>query len=393
MSENKFIPLNKPFYSGREFSYIQQAMSQNKISGNGVFTKKCHHFFEENLNFKKVLLTTSCTDALEMAALLIKISPGDEVIVPSFTFPSTANAFILRGAKIVFADSEPKTPNIDASKIRSLITNKTKAIIPVHYAGMACDMDVIMQIAKDHNLFVVEDAAHAIDSYYKKRLLGQIGHLATFSFHESKNISSGEGGLLAINDKKFIFRSEILWEKGTNRLAFFRGEINKYRWVDIGSSFLPSDVTAALLYAQLEELETIQRKRIQVWNHYFEDLTPLAKMGYFSLPQIPPYATNNAHLFYILCRSQKERHSLMEFLKTRQILAIFHYLALHRSPFYRKKHDGRKLPFCDFYSRCLLRLPLYCDLSSDDVTYIIQSITDFYQMSTRPAPNQLMCNR
>lgn len=383
------LPFNKPYRSGKELFYIQQAFNHGKISGNGVFTKKCHHFFEENLNFKKTLLTTSCTDALEMASLLIGIHPGDEVIVPSFTFPSTANAFVLRGAKIVFADSESTTPNLDASKIRSLITKKTKAILPVHYAGVACAMDEIMKIAKEHHLFVVEDAAQAIDSYYKKRPLGQIGHLAAFSFHETKNISSGEGGLLAINDKKFVFRSEILWEKGTNRAAFFRGEVNKYGWVDIGSSFLPSDVIAALLYAQLEELESIQRKRVEIWNWYSEGLRSLEQEGYCSLPHIPPYATNNGHLFYILCRSMKERQDLIGFLKAQGISAIFHYLPLHRSPFYRKKHDGRKLPYCDFYSRCLLRLPLYYDLEREDVADIVRAITEFYQMGVTPCPKYL----
>jgi dTDP-4-amino-4,6-dideoxygalactose transaminase len=380
MTKNRVIPFNKPYFPGKEFSYIRQALTQGKISGNGVFTKKCHQFFQEVCGFNKVLLTTSCTDALEMSAILAEISPGDEVIVPSFTFPSTANAFVLRGAKIVFADSETTNPNLDVSKICSLITKKTKAIVPVHYAGVACDMDPIMEIAASHNLLVIEDAAQAITSYYKKRLLGTIGQLSAFSFHETKNISSGEGGMLAINDRNFAFRSEVIWEKGTNRAAFFRGEVNKYGWVDVGSSFLPSDLTAALLYAQLENLKSIQRKRLQIWHRYFEGLSSLAKEGYFSLPFIPPYATNNAHMFYVICRTQRERQNLIAFLKQNGILAVFHYLSLHRSDFYRTKHDGRNLRNCDFYSRCLVRLPLYCALSKEDIAYVIEKITEFFKL-------------
>jgi dTDP-4-amino-4,6-dideoxygalactose transaminase len=378
MSKTKVIPFNRPYFPGKEFSYIRQAMSHGKISGNGLFTKKCHQFFQESCGFNKVLLTTSCTDALEMSAILAEISPGDEVIVPSFTFPSTANAFVLRGAKIVFADSETTNPNLDVSKIESLIAKKTKAIVPVHYAGVACDMDAIMTLAASYNLLVVEDAAQAINSYYKNRLLGTIGQLSAFSFHETKNISSGEGGMLAINDRNFAFRSEVIWEKGTNRSAFFRGEVDKYGWIDIGSSFLPSDLMAALLYAQLENLKSIQRKRVQIWRRYFEGLNSLAKEGYVSLPFIPPYATNNAHMFYLICRTQRERQALIAFLKQNGILAIFHYLPLHKSDFYRKKHDGRNLRNCDFYSRCLVRLPLYCNLSKDDVAYVIEKITEFF---------------
>ena len=253
------IPFNKPFLTGKEAHYLYQAVSSGKISGNGMFTKKCHDFFEEKYGFKKVLLTTSCTDALEMAAILLDIKEGDEVIMPSYTFVSSANAFVLRGAKIVFADSSAENPNLDATKIEALITPKTKAIVPVHYAGIACDMDMIMDIAHRHNLSVVEDAAQAIDSFYNGRPLGTIGHLAAFSFHETKNIISGEGGMLAINDERFLRRAEIIWEKGTNRAEFFRGEVNKYGWVDIGSSFLPAEIIAAFLYAQLESLETIQQ--------------------------------------------------------------------------------------------------------------------------------------
>ncbi|HEY5235121.1 MAG TPA: dTDP-4-amino-4,6-dideoxygalactose transaminase [Rhabdochlamydiaceae bacterium] len=372
------IPFNKPHYAGKELSYIRQAIKFGKISGDGLFTKKCYQFFQERYGFNKILLTTSCTDALEMSAILAGISPGDEVIMPSFTFPSTANAFVLRGAKIVFADSRRDHPNIDASKIASLITKKTKAIVPVHYAGVACEMDEIMQLAAEHKLYVIEDAAQAMDSYYKSTPLGQIGHFGTFSFHETKNISSGEGGLLSVNKDKYFLRAEIIREKGTNRSAFFRGEVAKYNWVDIGSSFLPSDIIAAVLYAQLEKLETIQRKRLRIWEKYYKGLKPLANAGHFLLPTLPSYATNNAHLFYIVCRSYKERQSLIDFLKQNGISAIFHYLPLHRSDFYRKKHEGPSLPYCDYYSRCLLRLPLFCDLALTSVDYIINKIVQFF---------------
>jgi dTDP-4-amino-4,6-dideoxygalactose transaminase len=372
------IPFNKPHYAGKELSYIRQAINHGKISGDGLFTQKCYQFFLERYGFNKILLTTSCTDALEMSAILAGISPGDEVIMPSFTFPSTANAFVLRGAKIVFADSSRGHPNIDVSKIASLITKKTKAIVPVHYAGVACEMDTIMQLADEHRLYVIEDAAQAMDSYYKNTPLGKIGHFAAFSFHETKNISSGEGGMLSINKDKYFQRAEIIREKGTNRSAFFRGEVAKYNWVDIGSSFLPSDIIAAVLYAQLEKLETIQRKRLRIWEKYYKSLKPLANAGHFALPTLPSYATNNAHLFYIVCPSYKVRQALIEFLKGNGILAIFHYLPLHRSDFYRKKHEGPSLPYCDYYSRCLLRLPLFCDLPLTSVDYIVNKIIQFF---------------
>lgn len=372
------IPLNKPHYNGKELSYIRQVMKTGKVSGDGFFTKKCHQFFQEEFGFMRTLLTTSCTDALEMAAILADISPGDEVIIPSYTFPSSANAFVLRGAKVIFADSYPDHPNMDATKIAPLITKKTKAIVPVHYSGVACDMDTIMEIAKEHSLFVVEDAAQSIDSYYKNRPLGNIGHFGAFSFHESKNISSGEGGLLVMNEEKFFQRAEIIREKGTNRSAFFRGEIAKYSWVDIGSSFLPSDIIAAILFAQLEKLKEIQKKRIRIWNEYYKKLEPLAKLGYFSLPKIASYATNNAHLFYIVCRNLKERQALMDFLKKNGILALFHYLPLHSSLYYKEKHAGKALPNCDYFSRCLVRLPLYCSLQLRQVEGIVKKIIEFF---------------
>ena len=299
------IPFNKPFLTGKETDYITDAVVSGKISGNGKYTQLCQQFFENKFCIKKTLLTTSCTDALEMAAILIDIKEGDEVIMPSYTFVSTANAFVLRGAKIIFADSMPNHPNIDASKIESLITPKTKAIVPVHYAGVACDMDTIMNLAKKYNLFVIEDAAQAIDSYYTgkdgiKKALGSIGHLAAFSFHETKNIIAGEGGMLAINDEQFTERAEIIWEKGTNRSAFFRGEVDKYGWVDIGSSFLPSEIIAAFLWAQLENLEDIQQKRKSHWEQYKLQLENWSRTNEIQLPIIPEYATNNGHMFYIV---------------------------------------------------------------------------------------------
>src|SRR5690606_31234642 len=299
------IPFNKPYLSGKEMHYMYDAVHAGQISGNGKYTRKCQQFLEQRFGFGKVLLTTSCTDALEMAALLIDIQPGDEVIMPSYTFVSTANAFVLRGAKILFADSRPDHPGVDEAQLRSLVSPRTKAIVVVHYAGVACDMDKVMALAEEHGLFVIEDAAHAIDSYYTgkdgvRKPLGSIGHLAAFSFHETKNIISGEGGMLVINDDQFIQRSEIIWEKGTNRSAFFRGEIDRYGWVDLGSSFLPSEIVAAFLFAQLEHLDEIQAKRIELWNLYYKLLKPIAECGFIKLPHVPDYASNNAHIFYII---------------------------------------------------------------------------------------------
>ena len=364
------IPFNKPYLSGNETKYIEDAVKSGKISGNGAYTKKCQTYFEQNFGFKKCLLTTSCTDALEMAAILINIQPGDEVIMPSYTFVSTSNAFVLRGAKIVFADSRKDHPNIDENGIEALITSKTKAIVPVHYAGVACNMEVIMDIANRHNLFVIEDAAQAIDSYFTgkdgvKKALGSIGHLAAFSFHETKNIISGEGGMLAINDSQFCDRAEIIWEKGTNRSAFFRGEVDKYGWVDIGSSFLPSEIIAAFLWAQLENIEKIQDKRKEIWNNYFLKLNDWAHKNKIKLPTIPDYATNNAHMFFLCCDTIEQRNQIIERLKKQNIHPVFHYISLHSSPFYANKHDGRNLPETDRFTNCLLRLPLFFELNSD----------------------------
>lgn len=370
------IDFNRPYLTGREAHYMYQAVMKGKLSGNGEFTKRCQSFFEERYGFKKCLLTTSCTDALEMAAILCDIQPGDEVIVPSYTFVSSALAFVREGAKIVFADSMECNPNIDAEKIEALITPKTKVIVPVHYAGVACDMDKIMEIANKHNLIVVEDAAQAIDSYYKGRPLGSIGHLSAFSFHETKNIIAGEGGMLAINDERFIRRAEIIWEKGTNRAEFFRGEVNKYGWVDTGSSFLPSEVVAAFLWAQLEELDNIQNRRKLLWNKYYELLKPLADKGMFTLPDVPEYATNNAHMFYLVCNNLEERTALIKKIKENGAQAVFHYLSLHSSEYYKDKHDGRELPNCDRYADCLVRLPLFYELEEKQVDYITDVINE-----------------
>lgn len=372
------IPFNKPYLTGPETHYIAEAVQSGKISGDGIFTKKCHAFFEQKFGFQKALLTTSCTAALEMAALLLNLGPGDEVIVPSYTFVSTPNAFVLRGAKIVFADSTALNPNLDVMALESLVTVRTRAIVPVHYAGIACDMDVIRAVADRYGLVVLEDAAQAIDSYYKGRPLGSLGELAAFSFHETKNIISGEGGMLAINDPQFIKRAEIIREKGTNRSAFFRGEIDKYNWVDVGSSYLPSDIIAAFLWAQVEHLEAIQARRRTIWHQYEQGLAWLRPHG-IGLPQLPAYATNNGHLFYLVCRNLAERTALINQLRKENIHAVFHYLSLHRSPFYAAQHDGRSLPWADHYTDCLLRLPLYYELSDSEQQRVLDAIGKFYQ--------------
>ncbi|MEI6949515.1 dTDP-4-amino-4,6-dideoxygalactose transaminase [Paraflavisolibacter sp. H34] len=368
------IPFNKPYLTGKECEYIKEAVSSGKISGDGMFTRKCHEFFERKYGFKKCLLTTSCTDALEMAAILINIQPGDEVIMPSYTFVSTANAFVLRGAKIVFADSRPDHPGIDEDGLEELITPRTKAIVPVHYAGVACDMDKIMRLAEKYNLYVVEDAAQAVDSYYTfpdgtTKPLGAIGHLSAFSFHETKNIISGEGGMLVINDERFIQRAEIIREKGTNRSAFFRGEVDKYGWVDMGSSFLPSEVIAAFLWAQLENLDKIQAKRKFIWESYYNRLSSEAP-GFFQLPLLPDYATNNAHMFYVVFPGLAERTEAIEHCKKHNIHPVFHYLSLHASSFYADIHGDRPLVNSDRYSNCLVRLPLYFELEPSQINLI-----------------------
>ena len=341
------IPFNKPFLSGKETLYIQQAVESGKISGDGSFTKKCHTFFESTFHFKKVLLTTSCTDALEMAAILINIKEGDEVIMPSFTFVSTANAFVLRGAKIIFADSRKDHPGIDEFAIEKLITPKTKAIVVVHYAGVACDMDIIMDLAKKHNLFVIEDAAQAIDSYYKNKPLGSIAHLSAFSFHETKNIISGEGGMLVINDEQFLERAEII-----------------------------RDIIAAFLFAQLENIQKIQDKRKAIWNCYFENLSELKDK--IQLPFIPDFATNNAHMFYLVCKNIEQRDALIAHLKSHDIHSVFHYLSLHKSPFYADKNDDKNLPYSDYYTDGLVRLPFFYELEIEQVKAISKAVLSFF---------------
>lgn len=392
------INFNQPHLTGKEAHYMYEAVYAGKLSGNGRFTKACQAWFEQHYGFRKCLLTTSGTDALEMCAMLCDLKPGDEVIVPSYTFVSTALAFLREGAKVVFADSMKRNPNMDAATLEALITPRTKVIVPVHYAGVACDMDAIMAIANKHHLLVVEDAAQAIDSYYvhhtpytihnEKLPLGGIGHLAAFSFHETKNITAGgEGGLLVVNDERFIRRAEIIWEKGTNRAEFFRGEVNKYGWVDMGSSFLPAEINAAFLYAQLENMDAIQAKRKALWNCYYESLSQLRlsllgenpRKEAFSLPDIPDYATNNGHMFYLVLPDLEKRTGLIAYLKAKGVCAVFHYLSLHSSEYYKDKHDGRALPNCDRYADCLVRLPLFYDLSLDEVNHICDLITTYYQ--------------
>lgn len=370
------IPFNKPYLTGKETQYIEQAVRSGKISGNGLFTQKCQEFFENRFGFKKALLTTSCTDALEMCAILANIQPGDEVIVPSYTFVSTALAFIRQGAKIVFADSRKDHPGIDEDSIEGLISLKTKVIVPVHYAGVACDMDIIMRLSQKYNLLIVEDSAQSIDSYYNGKSLGSIGHLAAFSFHETKNINSGEGGLLAINDDRFIKRAEIIWEKGTNRAEFFRGEVNKYGWVDIGSSFLPSEILAAYLWAQLENMESIQDKRRKLWSLYYEGLKEWSIGNEIQLPFIPEFATNNGHMFYLVCKNLEQRTHLIEFLKSKGIHSVFHYLSLHKSDYYKSKYKGETLYHSEHYSDCLMRLPIYFELSDNEISFIISSLSN-----------------
>jgi len=328
--KRKKINFNEPCLTGSERKYILESIKSHQISGGGLFTKKCHEWFEKTLKCKKALLTTSCTHALEMAAILLNIQDGDEVILPSYTFVSTANAFVLRGAKIIFVDIRPDTMNIDEGKIIRAITAKTKAIVVVHYAGIGCEMDYIMQIANDYNLFVVEDAAHGMMSEYKGKQLGTIGHLGAFSFHETKNYTSaGEGGLLIINDDQFIDRAEIVREKGTNRSQFFRGVTDKYSWVDIGSSYLMNDVSAAYLWGQIEMVEEIKSNRFNSWNHYYNNLKPLEGMRGLILPYVPKYCKHNAHMFYIKVKDTVERAKLIAYLKENNILAVFHYIPLH----------------------------------------------------------------
>jgi len=374
------IPFNKPPLTGNEEQYVLKSMRSSKISGDGEFTKRCHTWFEKKLECKKILLTTSCTHALEIAAILLDIKEGDEVIMPSYTFVSTANAFVLRGAKIVFIDIRPDTMNIDETLIEAAITDKTKAIVPVHYAGVACEMDAIMDIANRHGLFVVEDAAQGMMSTYKGRPLGTIGHLSAYSFHETKNYTSaGEGGLLIINDEKFIQRAEIIREKGTNRSLFFRGMIDKYSWVDIGSSYLPNDMSAAFLWGQLEKADEINTNRLNNWQKYYNGLKALEEKDLIKLPKVPNSCIHNAHMFYLKVKNLNERTALLEHLKQNDILAVFHYIPLHSAPAgikFGRFHNQDS--FTTRESERLIRLPLYYNLSQNDLQKVITTIYSFF---------------
>lgn len=374
------ITFNKPPYTGNEDQYVLQAMRSNKMSGDGPFTKRCHTWFESNLPCKKALLTPSCTAALEMASILVDIQPGDEVIIPSYTFVSTANAFVLRGAKIVFVDIRSDTMNIDESKIEAAITDKTKAIVPVHYAGVSCEMDTIMDIAQRHNLYVIEDAAQGVMSTYKGKALGTIGHLGCFSFHETKNYTSGgEGGLLIVNDDKFKERAEIIREKGTNRSQFFRGMVDKYSWVDIGSSYLPGDIQAAYLWGQLEKVNEINNNRLASWSYYYEQLEPLQAAGKIQLPTVPNDCVHNAHMFYIKVQDIDLRSQLIEHLKDNGITAVFHYIPLHSSVAGKSLgifhgEDG----FTTSESERLVRLPMWYGMKKEQLNKVISLINSFF---------------
>jgi dTDP-4-amino-4,6-dideoxygalactose transaminase len=368
------IPFNKPFLTGKEIRYIKQGVKSGQIAGNGKYTQRVQNHFKNRFNFQKALFTTTCTHALEMTGLLLNVKAGDEIIMPSFTFVSTANAFILRGAKIVFADSNPRNPNIDPTQIEGLINEKTRAIVPVHYAGIACDMEKIMEIANKYDLFVIEDAAQAIDSYYKGKPLGGFGHFSTFSFHETKNITAGEGGMLIINDPQFNDRADVIWEKGTNRADFLSGKLSRYDWTDIGSTYYPSEITAAYLLAQMEKLDKIQQRRKKLWKTYFELLLCLEENEVAKLPHIPSDSAGNAHMFYIVLNDLEERDSLISRLKSVGITSVFHYQSLHRSRFYAGQHDGRDLPCSNHYSDCLIRLPMYYALKIEQIRWICSEI-------------------
>jgi dTDP-4-amino-4,6-dideoxygalactose transaminase len=372
------IPFNKPSMMGNEMQYIQDALTAQHISGDGKYTKQTHQYLEQALGVKKVLLTTSCTHALEMAAILLDIKPGDEVIVPSFTFVSTINAFVLRGAKPIFADIRPDTLNMDETKLEALITPKTRAIVPVHYAGVGCEMDVIMEIADRYGIPVVEDNAHGLFAKYKGKYLGTFGKMATQSFHETKNFTCGEGGALLINDDFYAERAEIIREKGTNRSRFFRGQVDKYTWVDVGSSYLPSDMLAAYLYAQLEQRDVIQTARARVWNQYYESLEGWAEEHHVQLPSIPPYTEQAYHMFYILMPSLKARSNLIEYLKARDILSVFHYLPLNTSDMGKQFGSAAgDCPVTEDVSDRLLRLPFYNTLSEQEVQKVVEAMYAF----------------
>lgn len=374
------ILFNKPPMTGNEQQYVVQAIQSSKISGDGYFGKKCQSWFEDKLDCNKALLTPSCTAALEMAAILIDIQAGDEVIMPSYTFVSTANAFVLRGAKIVFVDIRPDTMNIDETLIEQAITPKTKAIVPVHYAGVSCEMDFIMDIATRHDLFVIEDAAQAMMSSYKGKALGTIGHLGTYSFHETKNYTSGgEGGLLIINDEKLTQRAEIIREKGTNRSLFFRGQVDKYTWMDLGSSYLPSELQAAFLWGQLEKAEEINKNRLATWNAYFKGFKDISDKDLITLPTIPENCVHNAHMFYLKLNNVNQRTELIEFLKINSVISVFHYVPLHSSPAGKVFGCFNGDDVCTTaYSQKLLRLPLYYGMGEERIKVVINKVHNFF---------------
>ena len=372
------IPFNKPYLAGKELFYIAQSVLSGKISGDGIFSRRCSELMEKKFNAKKILLTTSCTSALEMAAILCEVGPGDEVILPSYTFVSTANAFFLRGAKLVFVDIEADTLNMDIEQVRKKVTEKSKVVVPVHYAGVGCDMHTLMQLAREKGIFIVEDAAQGVNARYKGSYLGTIGHLGAFSFHETKNFMCGEGGALVVNDESFLERAEIIREKGTNRSKFFRGETDKYTWVDIGSSFLPSDILAAFLYAQLELMDRITKRRKEIFRTYYEALSPLSLKGYLRLPFFPTEEESNYHLFYILLGNEDIRNGLIDHLKKAAILAVFHYLPLHLSPIGRSMgYSSGMLPVTESVSGRILRLPFYYEITPEEQLRIVEEIGNF----------------
>lgn len=376
------IPFNQPFLTGRENANIEIAFRKGKFSGNGYFTQKCHHFFEEHFGFGRCFLTNGATNALEMAAILSNAGPGDEVIIPSYTFVSTATPFALMGARIVFCDSQPDHPNISAEDIEPLITERTKVIVVMHYGGLACDMDPIMRLADRHNLLVIEDAAHAITARYKDRYLGSIGHLAALSFHETKNISCGQGGMLMVNDERFISRAEKVWAKGTNRLDMERGLRPQYEWVDLGSNFYPSEITAALLHAQLEVLDSIQARRRRMWEHYAHAFLSMEQRGILRFLKPTDYQSNNYHIFCLVCRSRSERDALIRHLHDHGALALFHYLPLHKSPFIREHYaEEQDLPHAEHFADCIVRLPLFADLKEDEADSIARGVRQFYVLN------------
>jgi len=376
---NKNIPFNKPFLTGKELCYMAQVLENGHLSGDGIFTKKCQSLMEDTFKAKKVLLTTSCTSALEMASLLCDLSPGDEVILPSFTFVTTASSFYIRGVKLIFVDIDKDTLNIDKNKIKEAITDRTKVIVPVHYAGVSCDMDSILALASKKDIMVVEDAAQGVNAKYKDNYLGTLGDIGTYSFHETKNFSCGEGGAIVINNPALIERAEILREKGTDRSKFFRGEIDKYTWVDVGSSYLPSDILSAFLYAQLENMEQITKLREELFNFYYRELMPLCLQEDVKLPIVSDNCESNYHMFYIILDTEKTRNDLMAYLKSKGVMSVFHYIPLHLSKIGKSiGYNEGQLPVTESMSSRLLRLPFYPEISKEDRAYVVRCIKSFF---------------